>query len=337
MLFAATVQHAEEVFASLPHNSAIVHGGLTKEQIDAAIEGYKSQRIRYVVSVGKLTTGFDAPWTEIIALLRRSESAGLLTQMMGRAWRLYEGKETCLLLDYGDNVSTHFPDGDVYSPEITANPIKVNELLPVKCECPVCNIENEFSARPNPDEYQVSENGYFVDLAGNVIETDAGPIPAHYGRRCLGGSLVAGKWEQCSYRWTSKECPHCYEENDIAAKYCKSCKGEIIDPNEKLAIEFRALKRSPKQRQCDEVLKCDVKESVSTNGNETIRVDFVTPYRSFSIWLMKNPTNNFAAHALALWKSLKGETPKTVAYKKEENGFWRVLGYNMEIDKERDS
>ena len=50
--------------------------------------------------------------------------------------------------------------------------------------------------------------------------------------------VTGGVLEQCQHRWTSKECPHCKADNDIAARYCCECNGEIIDPNEKLAIEF---------------------------------------------------------------------------------------------------
>ena len=39
---------------------------------------------------------------------------------------------------------------------------------------------------------------------------------------------------QCQYKWTYKECPECQSDNDIAARYCTTCKAEIVDPNEKL-------------------------------------------------------------------------------------------------------
>jgi hypothetical protein len=108
----------------------------------------------------------------------------------------------------------------------------------------------------------------------------------------------------------------------------------LIDPNEKLAIEFRALKRSPFNRQCDEVLKCDVRDSISQSGNPTKRIDFVTPYRSFSIWLQMNPKHPRAVADLDKWNRLDGELPKSVEYKKEESGFFTVFSYNRTPDKE---
>ena len=47
-----------------------------------------------------LTTGFDAPGLDMIALLRPTLSPGLLVQMLGRGTRLADGKQDCLILDY---------------------------------------------------------------------------------------------------------------------------------------------------------------------------------------------------------------------------------------------
>jgi DNA repair protein RadD len=332
MLFAATVQHAEEVMASLPpHLSAIVTGKTPKEERKSIITQFKARQLKYLVNVSVLTTGFDAPHVDLVALLRRTESVGLMQQIIGRGLRLHDDKHDCLVLDYAGNIENHCPDGDLFNPEIRAIPEKEGGGT-VNCKCPLCEVENVFSGRQNSDGFAHDENGYFVDLAGNKIETDHGPMPAHYGRRCMGGDMVAGKWVQCGYRWTSKDCPHCEEPNDIAARYCHHCKGELIDPNEKLAMEFRALKKSPYNRQCDEVLKCDVRDSISGSGNPTKRIDIVTPYRSFSVWLQMNPKHPRALQELELWRALGGELPRSVEYKKEESGFFRVFSWNKEPD-----
>ena len=329
MFFAATIQHGEEIMASLPpHNSAFVHGGT--ENRSEIIKAYRDGNIRYIVSVGTLTTGFDVPHTAVIAVLRRTESAGLFTQIMGRAWRLFEGKEDCLLLDYADNVSMHFPDGDIYKPKIEARPMKKGSFA-IEVNCPSCGVVNEFSGRPNDEGYGVSDDGYFLDLTGEKIETEYGPIPAHYGRRCLGMENIGGKYEQCSYRWTSKPCPVCGEDCDIAARYCSN-KHEIINPNDRLALEFRNLKRSPRNRQCDEIVEVLAVDTVSRNGNECTRVDFTTPYRKFSLWINKAPTNNLSMNTKNLWDNLGGIMPKTVEYAKDENGFYKVFSYNRQHD-----
>jgi len=56
-----------------------------------------------------LTTGFDAPNIDCVAMLRPTMSPGLYYQMVGRGFRLCEGKKDCLILDFGGNVLRHGP------------------------------------------------------------------------------------------------------------------------------------------------------------------------------------------------------------------------------------
>ena len=143
-----------------------------------------------------------------------------------------------------------------------------------------------------------------------------------------------GEYERCSYRWTGKDCPHCGEKNDISARYCYVCKGELVDPGKKLIADFRAMKKNPTIPQTDEILSMETKESISTKGNATIRADFVTPYRQFSVWYMKNPSHSRAARDLEIFNraTIHGK-PKTVSYVKDSaSGFFRVLAFNAEPD-----
>lgn len=341
MLFAATLEHAKEIMASLPPgnsgcvlgNDAWANGGNIKGRGNV-IKAYRNQVFKYLVSVGTLTTGFDVAHTSVIATLRRSESASLIQQILGRAWRLDPLKERSLWLDYTGQVEEMFPDGDIYSPEIRAAPGK-SETTYLDVTCPMCSGVNQFSARKNDEGYNVTPDGYFADLTGEQIMCEHGPIPAHYGRRCLNYVPIGGgKMEQCQQRWTSKECGECGELCDISARYCTSCKNELVDPNEKLVMEFKALKRSPKNRQCDEVVSWNVVDTVSRSGKETKRYDVVTPYRSFSVWVMQEPTNNLAASTKALFDSLQGGKPDTIEYQKEESGFYRVFSFNKPKDEE---
>lgn len=149
--------------------------------------------------------------------------------------------------------------------------------------------------------------------------TEHGPLAAHYGRRCTAQHQTgpSGTYERCNYRWTSKECHECGEANDIAARYCVKCKTEIVDPNEKLALDFKMLKRDPTQAQTDEVLSMDLREGISQAGNKTMRADFVTPYRSFSIWFSPESKGWKQREEWAGFESAtKNGPPKTVTYKK---------------------
>ena len=337
MLFAATVRHAEEIMASLPpDNSALVTGDTPNRK--EIIARYRAQKFRYLVSVGTLTTGFDVSHTETIVLLRFTESAALLQQILGRAWRLHQGKATSLLLDYASNVERHFPDGDIYNPEIRAGKAGGNGE-PVEAHCPECSHVNEFSLNPDYADYQRDKHGYCLDVFGAQIQTDFGPMAAHFGRRCFGMVRTGerGAYERCGYRWTGKDCPQCGEKNDIAARYCYACKAEIVDPNDKLVADFKAIKRDPTRPQTDEVLEVQFREGVSSNGNKTVRADWRTPYRHFSTWHMPE-----AKHIGGIrdWVTFEAATsnatdkPGTITYQKEAgpSGFFRILAYNRPAD-----
>ncbi len=346
MYFAATVRHAEEIMASLPQiSSGIVTGDDCKLgtgeilKRDRLIKKYRDGEIRHLVSVGTLTTGFDVSHTETIALMRYTESAALLQQILGRAWRLHEGKETSLLLDYAENVERHFPDGDIYNPTIKAGKATSGEGK-AEIKCPSCDHTNEFSLNGEYIDYKHDENGYALDVFGERIMTEHGPLPVHYGRRCFGQVRVGpkGEYDRCTYRWTGKDCPQCGESNDIAARYCYVCKAEIVDPNAKLVADFKAMKRDPTRPQTDEVLGMTVRPGVSTKGNKTMRADFVTPYRQFSVWLLPEATHSRGMREWAAFEAATNggqDKPQTISYCKDEaSGFYRILTYDRPADVE---
>jgi len=331
MIFAATIQHALEILSSLPPEiSNIVTGTTPKNERKDIINKFKQKKIKYLVNVSVLTTGFDAAHVDVIALMRATESIGLLQQIIGRGLRLCDGKTDCLVLDYTDNIERHCPDGDLFAPRVIAKSSKKSDEI-IEIQCPECGIINQFTARKNDDNFGIDEDGYFVDLAGQRIATEKGFMPAHYGRRCQGViySPLEPMGIQCSKRWESKECPHCKADNDIAARYCKTCKGEIIDPNEKLRIEFKALKKDPYQKQIDEILDINETSSVSQAGNPCLRVTFTTPYRNFTIWLQTEAKNERAWRDYNMYRMAREKN--TVTYKKETNGFYKVLAYNEEV------
>lgn len=328
MIFAATIQHANECLESLPPSlSAIVTGGTSKKERAAILKRFKARQIKYLVNVSVLTTGFDAPHVDLVAILRATESVALLQQIIGRGLRIDSGKTDCLILDYAENVDRHCPDGDLFDPDITAKKKGEGGALPAKC--PMCNYENLFAARHNEDGFGVDEFGYFVDLAGQRIETEFGEMPAHHGRRCNSELLIAGRFTRCTYKWTFKKCPECEAENDIAARYCSACKCEIVDPNEKLRIEFKKLKRDPTRLQTDNVIEWSCSETISRAGNEVLKAEYVTEYRSFTVWY-----NQKMRRDLNLFLDAKDRGIKTITYKKDtDSRFYKIYAYNQEADK----
>lgn len=116
LIFAVNVAHAEQVVKAVKDRGIsceMVVGTTPKGERDSIINRFKRRQIRCLVSVGVLTTGFNAPHVDLIALLRSTLSTGLYVQMVGRGFRLAHGKDNCLVLDFGGNVRRHGPVDDV--------------------------------------------------------------------------------------------------------------------------------------------------------------------------------------------------------------------------------
>ena len=338
MFFAATVQHAREVLASLPPQlSAIVTGETPKGERDSLIRRFKSRDLKYIVNVSVLTTGFDAPHVDLIAILRKTESVGLLQQIIGRGLRTSPGKTDCLVLDYTSNLDDHCPDGDLFAPVVKAGK-GPGEGGSIPACCPTCGYDNAFTASPQYLTFQYDKAGYALDLDGQQVMSEWGPIPVHLGRRCMGlvQSGRRGEYERCDYRWTSKECQHCLEPNDIAARYCNSCRGEIVDPNDKLKSDFKAFKKDPTQWQTDQVISMTCQSGISAKGNATMKVGWVTPYRQFTTWFMLNAKHQRGIAQFEAWSNatdLGAIHPKTVTYRKDPaTNFFEIRAYNREPD-----
>lgn len=356
IVFAATVQHAQEIMESLPpENSRIIHGNTKPKEREQIIKDYKAMRFKYLVNVSVLTTGFDAPHVDVVVVMRATESVSLMQQIFGRGLRLFDGKDDCLILDYAKNIERHCPEGDIFNPDIKAA-YKSEGKLQLEICCPMCSSVNIFSGRPNPDNFEVSADGYFVDLAGQKIidqETEKA-MPAHFGRRCF-GQIVNGKnSSRCEYRWSLKECPDCGHENDIAARYCENCKAELVDPNTKLVLEFKRMKSDPHILSTDNVLSWRCQEWLSKSGNTTLRVDYTTEYATFSAWYSPDSRSqrkqwewsDLCQAVFGVYKSsvqdfmdgvdgFEADMPRTITAKKNrDSGFYEVFGHNKPEDKE---
>ncbi|GAB6184622.1 DEAD/DEAH box helicase [Thermopirellula anaerolimosa] len=90
--------------------------------------------LKYLVNVNVLTTGFDAPNIDCVAILRPTMSPGLYYQMVGRSFRLHPGKQNALVLDFGGNALRHGPVDQLTMPDA---PGRGTGEAPAK-ECPEC-------------------------------------------------------------------------------------------------------------------------------------------------------------------------------------------------------
>ena len=127
LIFTASVDHckhvAEKIQAFSGKECAIVTGETSPaeraeiiarfkgEFIPADLFGTPKPPLKFLANVNVLTTGFDAPNTDCVVMLRPTNSPGLLIQCAGRGTRLSPetGKSSCLFLDYGGNILRHGP------------------------------------------------------------------------------------------------------------------------------------------------------------------------------------------------------------------------------------
>lgn len=110
LVFAVSVAHVTALAASL-HEAGVAAAAVTGQtpvaERDALIEQFRSGELRALVNCEVLTTGFDAPGVDLLALVRPTTSRALHVQMLGRGMRIAEGKDDCLVLDLAGNVGRH--------------------------------------------------------------------------------------------------------------------------------------------------------------------------------------------------------------------------------------
>ncbi len=141
LVFAAGVEHGKHVARVIEQASGgecgFIDGQTPSLYRDQLIHRFREGDLTYLVNVNVLTTGFDAPNVDCVALLRPTLSPGLYCQMLGRGFRLCEGKTDCLVLDFGGNVLRH---GPVDAIRVTDPSTKRNGMTPEAPakECPNC-------------------------------------------------------------------------------------------------------------------------------------------------------------------------------------------------------
>lgn len=121
LVFAVTIEHAEHVRDALRQrgvNAEVVSAETPKQERNMLISAYRRGEIRCLVNVAVLTTGFDVPEVDFIALLRATKSPVLYVQIAGRGMRCVganineskeNGKADCLWADFTDTTANMGP------------------------------------------------------------------------------------------------------------------------------------------------------------------------------------------------------------------------------------
>lgn len=367
MIFASTISHAEEIMTYLPSDSKLVTGKLKKNERAEIVRSYKNREFQFIVNVDVLTVGVNFTHVDVIAVLRATESAGLLQQIIGRALRLHPDKEFALLLDYAENIERHKLQSDIFTPEINAR-IKSGECSEITVTCPACNATSN-KKRRNDDAYiglahdafgnflvSGTEKPTKFDDEGDPCEWDGIPltmevldpttkdefgecsfkeipVPAHYSRRCSNPEayIMSGKPIQCEHRYSMKICPNddCHAENDIAARHCVKCKDRLVDPNEKLVEKAgKAGVIATGETKTVKCMSARYEPYVSGGGSFSVKVTYATEIGAVVAWHTKK--QHWVFNRLAKANDWAVET---IDNKYSQCAEWKVSPHEIKVKK----
>lgn len=215
LVFCASVKHANNVAAGLTEHGidcATVFGDTTDADREQAIQNFKAGRLKCIVNVNVLTTGFDAPNVDCVVLLRPTMSPGLYYQMVGRGFRLCDGKGDCLILDFGGNVLRHGPvdalivkpkSGGGGEPPAKKCPACLSVISAGYSVCPDCGYVFETQKRNQHGTQATNESV----LSGDVTEKTYEVLETRYSEHVKKGApdgapktlrvdytIALGKW-----------------------------------------------------------------------------------------------------------------------------------------------
>ena len=153
MVFCVTIEHAEHVCSmlkSLGVSAVLITGKTPRVEREQSIALFRSGHYRAIVNVAALTTGFDVPEIDLIALLRNTRSPVLYTQIAGRGMRIADGKQDCLWCDFTDSTAIlgpvdrlegRTPSKKKVEPALRKCPECGEQIHTGFANCPVCGAE----------------------------------------------------------------------------------------------------------------------------------------------------------------------------------------------------
>jgi DNA repair protein RadD len=138
LIFAIDIEHAEHIAENLLQRgipTGVIH---SKMEMNRAriLDLYRSDKLKCIVNVNVLTTGFDHPGIDLIALLRPTCSPVIHVQTVGRGLRVVDGKDHCLVLDFAGNTARLGPINDIHIKEKRK---KGDGGEPITKTCPECD------------------------------------------------------------------------------------------------------------------------------------------------------------------------------------------------------
>ena len=191
LFFCTGVDHAQHVAQALRDQGIAadcVTGETPKKQREEMLKAFKAGELRALTNANVLTTGFDYPDIDLIAMLRPTMSPGLYVQMAGRGLRPKSHTDHCLVLDFAGVVATHGPITAVQPPKKGGDgngeaPVKVcdncGELCAISVSvCPACGTDF-----PAPEVSKMMlRNDDIMGLEGTDLEVTAWNWRRHTSR-----------------------------------------------------------------------------------------------------------------------------------------------------------
>ena len=109
IVFACSLEHSKllnEICILLDINCASIDDKTSFNSRKKFIEDFKNKKINVIFNYGVLSTGFDAPNTNTVMIVRPTASPIMYSQMLGRGLRgpKVNGNEECWLIDLKDNL-----------------------------------------------------------------------------------------------------------------------------------------------------------------------------------------------------------------------------------------
>lgn len=180
--FAVTVEHAGHVRDALVARgirAEVVTGNTPESERRWLIAEFRAGRIRCLVTVLALLTGFDVPTIDLIAWLRPTKSPVLYVQGMGRGLRPADGKADCLVLDFTDTIERLGPIDKITGREPKS---KGKTDAPFKV-CPTCSVKLPTAVPVCPDcghAFPPPERITHGVFATGALVLAAGQLPSRY-------------------------------------------------------------------------------------------------------------------------------------------------------------
>lgn len=125
----AEAKELSRKFNALGYRTTAISGQDSDEVRDVAISQLEAGELEYIFSVDIMNEGVDIPSLNQIIMLRRTDSAIIFIQQLGRGLRLDSGKEYALVLDFIGNYQSNFLVPIALSGDKTYNKDRLRRLV----------------------------------------------------------------------------------------------------------------------------------------------------------------------------------------------------------------